>query len=302
LKPRDLHVFLAVAERGNMAKAAESLAISRPVISKTIAELERTLKVRLLDRTPRGVEPTLYGRALLRRALSVFDELKQSVEEIEYLADPSAGEVRIGCTEVMAAGLVSVAVDQLLLRQPRWVFHLQLANAAAHLDLLRSRVCEVAVGRPAWTDVPPDVLSEQLFAERLLVVAATASRWARRRKLVLAHLVDEPWVQAPLEIEPGGPTFEAFRAAKLPPPHVAILSDSLNLRYNLLEAGRYITMIPESAWRLGPARPSLKVLPLAIPRWKQPTVISVLKHRTLSPMAQAFVESVRAVAKRFVKE
>ena len=107
LKPRDLHVFLAVAEHRNMAKAAESLAISRPVVSKTIAELEQTLGVPLLDRGPHGVEPTLYGRSLVQRSVAIFDELRQSVKEIEFLRDPNAGELSVGCTEVMAAGLVS---------------------------------------------------------------------------------------------------------------------------------------------------------------------------------------------------
>src|SRR5216684_1178902 len=92
LKPRDLHVFLAVAEQGNMAKAAERLAISRPVVSKTIADLEHVLGVRLLDRTSHGVEPTLYGRALLKRSVAVFDELKQSVTDIASLGDPNSGE------------------------------------------------------------------------------------------------------------------------------------------------------------------------------------------------------------------
>src|SRR5919106_4198542 len=90
LKPRDLHVFVAVAERGNMAKAAEQLAVSRPVVSRTIADLERALGVRLLDRTSQGVVPTLYGRALFKRSLALFEELRQSVREIEFLADPSA--------------------------------------------------------------------------------------------------------------------------------------------------------------------------------------------------------------------
>src|SRR5215470_15796577 len=95
LKPRDLHVFMAVAEHGNMAKAADSLAISRPVVSKTIAGLEHTLGVPLFDRSPQGVEPTLYGRALLKRSVAIFDDLRQSVREIEFLADPSTGELRI---------------------------------------------------------------------------------------------------------------------------------------------------------------------------------------------------------------
>jgi DNA-binding transcriptional LysR family regulator len=297
LKPRDLHVFLAVAEHGNMAKAAEWLAISRPVVSKTIADLEHILGVRLLDRTSQGVEPTLYGRALLKRALAVFDELNQSVREIEYLSDPTAGEVRVGCNEVMSAGLVSVAVDRLLRRHPQWVFRLQLANAAAHLELLRSRACEVVVGRPELSQSPPDVQTEQLFYEKLLVVVGPHSKWSSRRRAALADLVDEPWIQARLEVEPGGPTFEAFKALGLELPRVSIFSESLNLRYSLLETGRYITMIPESALRLGPKRALLRVLPINIPRWRQATAVSVLKDRTLSPMAQAFIDGVRDAAK-----
>ena len=84
------------------------------MISKTIADLEHTLGVRLLDRTPRGVEPTIYGKALLKRSLGVFDELRQSVKEIEFLADPGTGELRVGFGEVTAAGLVPVAIDRLI--------------------------------------------------------------------------------------------------------------------------------------------------------------------------------------------
>ena len=66
LKLRDLRILQAVAEHGSMAKAAEHLAISHPVISKAIAELEHTLGVQLFDRNARGVEPTIYGRELLK--------------------------------------------------------------------------------------------------------------------------------------------------------------------------------------------------------------------------------------------
>ena len=299
LKPRDLHVFLAVAEAGNMAKAADRLAISRPVVSKTINDLEHVLGVRLLDRTPKGVEPTLYGRALLRRSLGVFEELKQSVKEIEYLANPSAGEVRIGCTETMSAGLVSVAIDQLVRHHPHWVFHVRTASAAIHLELLRTRTCEIVVGRPEITDQLEDVDTEQLFYEKLLVVVGPHNKWHGRRKVALNELVDEPWIQSRLEVEPGAPTFEAYRAARLGPPRVAIFSDSLSLRYHLLETGPFITLVPESTWRLGSRPASLKVLPIDFPRWRQANAISVLKSRTLSPMAQAFMNAVRETSTAF---
>ena len=87
LKLRDLHILLAVAQAGSMSRAADRLAISHPVVSKTIADLEHALGVRLLDRTPQGTEPTAYGRALLSCGTVVFDELRRGVQEIAFLSD-----------------------------------------------------------------------------------------------------------------------------------------------------------------------------------------------------------------------
>ena len=84
LKLRELHILLAVAERGSMAKAAHDLAISQPVVSKTIADLEHTLGVRLLDRSRQGIEPTPYGRALLRRSFAAFDELREGARRSNF--------------------------------------------------------------------------------------------------------------------------------------------------------------------------------------------------------------------------
>jgi molybdate transport repressor ModE-like protein len=83
LKLRDLHILLAVAECGSISKAAKHLAISHPVVSKTISDLEHMLGVQLLDRTSRGAEPTVFGRALLDCGTTVFDELQQGVRRID---------------------------------------------------------------------------------------------------------------------------------------------------------------------------------------------------------------------------
>ena len=105
VKLRDLHILMAVAQWGSMVKAAKDLRISTPVVSKTIADLEHALGVALVDRHPHGIEPTLYGRALIKRSLVIFDELRQSVHDIGFLADPTTGHVRIGSTEPLAAGI-----------------------------------------------------------------------------------------------------------------------------------------------------------------------------------------------------
>src|SRR5262245_29606481 len=107
LKLRDLHILLAVVECGNMSKAAKQLSVSNPVVTKSIADLEHTLGVRLLDRSPQGVELTIYGRAILDGSLIAFDELQQAVKNIEFLANPTAGEIKIACNFATGIGFIS---------------------------------------------------------------------------------------------------------------------------------------------------------------------------------------------------
>src|SRR3954452_11952044 len=134
LKLRDLHILLAVAKSGSMGKAATGLAISQPSVSKAIADVEHTIGLRLFDRSPNGIEPTIYGRALLKCGIVVFDELRQGVKELEFLTDPSGGELRIGCSETMAAGFVSAVTDRLSKDHPRVAFELIPGDTATLID------------------------------------------------------------------------------------------------------------------------------------------------------------------------
>src|SRR5215469_12571277 len=118
IRLRDLHVVLAVAEAGSMAKASQRLAISHPVVSKTMSDLERTLGVKLFDRTPHGIELTTYGQVLLNCGVNVFDEMRQGLKRIEFLTDPTSGELAVGCPEIMNAGIVPAISERLLRQHP----------------------------------------------------------------------------------------------------------------------------------------------------------------------------------------
>ena len=122
MKLHDLHVLMAVVQAGSMSKAASLLNTGQSAISRSIADLERTIGVRLLERNPQGVEPTAYGRALLKGGAAVFDDLRQAAKNIEFLANPTAGEVRIGSTPLLAASFVSTLIDRLSQRYPRMEF------------------------------------------------------------------------------------------------------------------------------------------------------------------------------------
>lgn len=298
LKPRDLHVLLAIAETGSMAKAATLLACSRPVVSRTVADLEAMLGVTLLDRTAHGVEPTSYGKALLSRSRAVFDELRKSVKEIEFLSDPGAGEVRFGCIEPLMAGIGAAAISRLSSQYPRLVFHTQTGNADVQVQLLRSRTCEVSISRRRTGLPEQDMEEEELFSEPLRIVAPIDSPWIKRRRLAISDLYDERWILAPHEAEPGSPLFEGFRAAGLGVPPATIFSYSLSLRYSLLAAGSFITAVPGSAIEFGPMRKFLAVLPVELSMWSRPVVLMTLKDRSRTPATEALMSCVRDLSQK----
>src|SRR5712691_8173992 len=139
LKLHDMRVLMSVVEAGSMAKAAERLGTSQPAVSRSVADLERTLGVRLLERSPWGVEATQYGRAIIKRGVAVFDELRQGVKDIEFLADPTAGELRIGCTDAIASGPGLAVMDRLTRQRSRIVLHVVSGSSSAHYRELMER-------------------------------------------------------------------------------------------------------------------------------------------------------------------
>jgi DNA-binding transcriptional LysR family regulator len=200
LKLQHLNVLMAVAQWASMAKAAKHLGVSQPVVSKVIADLEDLLEVRLFERSPQGVEPTLYGRALIKRSIALFDDLKTSVDEIEFLADPSAGELRIGSTEPLFAGLVTAVIERVWEQHPRIAFRVVQADGATLINRdLPERRIELAVIPLLAPSVREDLDVTVLYRDSLHVVAGLKSPWARRRKITLADLSAEPWCAPPYE-------------------------------------------------------------------------------------------------------
>lgn len=298
LKLRDLRFLAAVAQSGSMAKAATQLNISQPAVSKAIAELEHTLGVRLLDRMPQGVEPTPYGRALLKHGIAIFDELRQGAKEIEFLADPAAGEVRVGSAEVYLAGLLTAIIERLGRRYPRIVFHVGQATAATQeFRELRERRVDLVIGRIAEPFVQDDLNAEILYQERVYVVAGKRSKWARRKRIALAELMNEAWIFTPPDTLPNTLLEEEFRARGLKMPPARIYTLSSHLRNSLVPTGQYLTVLPGSFLRYAALRSAYKVLPIDFPMRPRPIGVVTVKNRTLNPAVELFLECARAVAR-----
>jgi DNA-binding transcriptional LysR family regulator len=209
-----------------------------------------------------GVEPTGFGRALLSGGTAVFDELRQTVKEIEFLADPAAGEVRIGANPALAAGFASVVIDRLSRRNPRITFHLVSGYAEALLEQLRERNVDFLIARRFGPIDEERVDFEFLFDDVCVVAAGAQSPWARRRSIGLAELVNEPWVLPP----PGSGiisiAMEAFRTGGLEYPRTILVTDSNQARMNLVATGRFLAIFTDSTLRVPTRRFELRVLPV----------------------------------------
>ncbi len=300
LKLRDLHILLCVVECGSMAKAASQLSVSNPVVSKAISDLEHTLGVRLLDRNPKGVEPTIYARALLDRGLVAFDELRQAVKQIEFLADPTVGEVRIAAPIGIAAGFASVVIDRLFRRHPGIVFHLIARETEMNYRALEERRVDLVIAR-IYEPVAEHMHAEVLYDEPHVVAVGARSHWARRRKVRLGELLNAPWTLPPPDSPQGSLMVEAFRANGFDVPRATVVTALGPVRSALLATGHFLTIIPDSVARFPAEKTALKVLPIELPTTRRPIGVFTLKNRTLSPVAQLFITCAREVAESLAK-
>jgi len=301
LKLHDVRVLMSVVEAGSMAKAAQRLGTSQPAISRSIADLEQTLGVRLLERSAWGVEPTQYGHAIIRRGIAVFDELRQGVKDIEFLADPTAGELRVGCPEAIAAGPVLAVINRLTHKHPRIVFHVATGNAPTIYRGLMERTIEVGIMRVAGSLDEEILRIETLFDDELAVAAGARNPLTRRRRIELAELVHERWVMPLPDSFTTALATEAFREHGLEPPQATVISPSQNLRNRLLITAGFLTFIHGFALAVPSKLPTIRALPVAMPKTRRPIAIVTLKKRVLSPLAEIFIQNMRSIAKPLAK-
>jgi DNA-binding transcriptional LysR family regulator len=300
LRLRDLHVFSTVGRLGSMGKAALELGVSQPAVSEVIADLEHAIGARLFDRTPRGVVTTAAGASLERRVLAAFDELKQGIKDIEFLSDPTVGEVRIGCPESISAAILQPICEVFTQRYPRVVLDVDTVNTLSFAQKLRDRNLDVVLARGGWPledeELVTDFDVETLYDDELVIAAGARSEWARRRKIDIAELRDEQWILTGADRLNYLVIANAFRARGLDVPNIAIKTISVHLRASMVATGRFITTFPRSVLALHAERFALNMLPIDLPNANWPVKIATLRNRSLSVVVKRFIACAREIA------
>ena len=298
---RDLHILSSVARWGSMAKAAAHLSTTQSVVSDAIANLESALGVRLLDRSAKGVEPTVYAKTLLKRTDVVFDELRAGVKDIEALASSTSGEVRIACPEFLAGGLIPDAVDGFSRLYPDIVCRVtDVDSTTLEFRQLQERSADLMVARVPASFSDDDLSVEILFDDPHVIVVGADSPWAGRRSVTRADLAGEPWI-IPASLIVRDILAEAFEAERLKVPDGRIVSSFVLMRNHLLATGRFLTVLPVSVLQYNARQWGLRALPIKLGGRPRPIAIVMLKNRSVSPSVRLFVEHLRGTAKSYLR-
>jgi DNA-binding transcriptional LysR family regulator len=297
LKLKDLHTFRAVVEQRSMTKAAAAVALTPAAVSKTVSEMEALLGVRLLERTPKGVVPTAYGEALVKGAGNLFDELGQTIRQLDSMADPMVGETHIGATEIMHGGVMTAVLDRLSQRHPGMVFHVSIANNPDELSrALRARTIDLSISRISH-EPDDDLDKEVLFDDPLVVITGTDNPRGRGPRVTLAQMLEVIWCMPDEAHTIGVLIRQGFRTQGLTLPRVCITSPSMALQASMARTGRFFSVVAASYMRLASDTSGLRVVPVDLQINPPPVGIVTLKHRMISPVTQYFIDCVREVAR-----
>ena len=248
-----------------------------------------------------GIEATKYGQALLKRSMAAFDELKQSVRDIELLTNPTAGEINLACSSQFASTLMPHILELFVKKFPRVALRfdeIASASVARNFPELRDRKCDLILARgmslPTRQPSADDLNIEILFDDHLVIAAGVHSKWAaRRHKIDLADLVNADWIMQPTHTWNYQRLAEAFVARGLPMPKASLETMSMSVITHFLCNDRFICAMPKSVVHFN----SLKVLPVDFPARPWPVNAVTLRNRTLSPVVGRFIECAREVAK-----
>jgi DNA-binding transcriptional LysR family regulator len=230
---------------------------------------------------------------LLKRGTVIFDDLRLALEEIEHLRDPTQGELRVGAPEPLIP-LLTVIIDGLVSRHPRMHFDVTVADTSLLLAKLRGRELDIAFTRLPHPVAEPDLETEVLYDDPLVVMAGQASPWLKRRRIGLADLVHERWALSPPETLLGRFAAEVFQSRGLTLPRAVVVTPSVQMRVSLVTTGRYLSILPRAMLR-AQRNASLRALRIDLSETKRPVGLVLLNKRTIGPIASVFIAAARQV-------
>lgn len=294
LKTRHLLLLTALADEGNVHRAAQALAMTQPAASKMLRELEQMLEVQLFERLPRGVQPTEYGKALIRHARLVIESLDQAHDELAGLKEGQAGHVRVGAITSPAVRLLPDVIATLKREAPMLDVTVEVESSNVLLERLAQDRLDLVIGRLSEEHDKLSLNYEPLTFEPVNAVVRPGHPLLRQPSLTLDLLEPATWIVPPL----GSVLRHRFelmfqRASVRPPTRVVETSAPLFIT-RLLECSDMLAVLAADVAQYYAGHGMVVILPLPVPCQMDDYGIITRNDRLPSPAAAKLYTALKA--------
>lgn len=300
LKTRQLLLLIALDDHRNIHRAAEALHMTQPAASKQIKDLEEMLDVKLFERLPRGMEPTMFGETMVRHARMALTSLALAHDDIVALKAGLAGQVEVGVIMTPAMALLPRAIARIKEQAPmlRIGAHVETSNIL--LDKLQHGMLDFMIGRILEKENSAGLIYEELNEEPACAVVRVGHPLLEVEQLELKHIAGQPWI-----LPPHGSILRhrfdmMFRRAGLDIPVNVVDTTALLLITALLQQTDSLHVMPVDVARYYASLNVLSILPIELPCKMDAFGIIRQKDHLLSPGAELLLQAVRVTAQEMV--
>ncbi|MBS0420805.1 MAG: LysR family transcriptional regulator [Proteobacteria bacterium] len=290
---------LIVRER-SFSRAAESLGISQPALSKNIRSMERTLGVQLLERGRFGALPTAFGLALVRHADAIDAELRSAVQEVDALRIARTGHICVGCGPSEATRLLPIALNRLRQRSPGITVTVLYGLNEALTPMVKHGEVDFALSSIPARCTDGDLRLVKLHEDRAAVIVRTGHPLTERRgPLTAQHLLAQQWVLARTSELERRALDDLFMETGLEPPVVSLETTSAVLMKTMVIQSDLLTFLPRELIYWEERAGLLTALKLAVPSWHRIVGLTLRARAGINPAAQALIDTLREVGGEF---
>ncbi|EBT4463873.1 LysR family transcriptional regulator [Salmonella enterica] len=292
IRLRHLHTFVAVAQQGTLGRAAETLNLSQPALSKTLNELEQLTGTRLFERGRLGAQLTVPGEQFLTHAVKVLDALNTAGQALNRKEDASADVVRVGALPTAALGILPAAIGRFHQQQKSTSLQVATMNNTMLLAGLKSGEIDLGIGRMSDPELMGGLNYELLFLESLKLVVRPGHPLLQKT-ITLSRVMEWPVVVSPKGTVPrqNAEALLQSQGCKMPAGCIETLSASLSRQ--LTVDYDYVWFVPSGAVKEDLRQATLVSLPVPTQSAGEPIGILTRVDIPLSTGAQMLIAAIR---------
>lgn len=296
LKTRQLLLLVALAEEGNIHRAAQVLNMTQPAASKLLKDLEDVLEVPLFERLPRGMRPTWYGETMIRHARVALGSLNQAHDELQALKAGSYGQVNVGAITSPALALLPPAVAAVKREQPNLRVSLEIETSPVLLERLEQGKLDILVARLSEEQDKSQLRYQALTEELVCAVVRPGHPLLGTSGLALRDVVNASWI-----VPPAGSVlrhrFELmFQEDGLAPPINTVETAALLFITRMLQQSDMLAVLAADVARYYAAHGIVALLPLEMPCHMDNFGLITRTDRLLSPAAKVMLRALQAAS------